>query len=182
MAQTVKNLLAMRETLVQSLGWEDPLEEGMGTHSSILVWRIPMDRGGWWATVHGVAKNQTWLDMTGWLSTAQHKWNWVCQIIEVCWFLVSTAKSWGQPVLLQGILKQKTSGRMIPGTTRICPNNPCSGHASHEHKAPNWLGQIVTEFKLTPLVVQQANESPRWGVEARKRLKCWSQLTEKMVD
>ena len=37
----VKNLPAMRETWVQSLGWEDPLEEGMGTHSSILVWRIP---------------------------------------------------------------------------------------------------------------------------------------------
>ena len=40
-AQTVKNLLAMRETWVQSLGWEDPLEEGMATHSSILAWRIP---------------------------------------------------------------------------------------------------------------------------------------------
>ena len=40
----VKNLPAMRET-VQSLGWEDPLEEGMATHSSILAWRIPMDRG-----------------------------------------------------------------------------------------------------------------------------------------
>ena len=39
--QTVKNLPAMQETWVQSLGWEDPLEEGMGTHSSILVWRIP---------------------------------------------------------------------------------------------------------------------------------------------
>ena len=40
-AQMVKNLPAMRETWVQSLGWEDPLEEGMGTHSSILAWRIP---------------------------------------------------------------------------------------------------------------------------------------------
>ena len=39
--------------------WEDPLEEGMATHSSILGWRIPMDRGAWWATVHGVAKNWT---------------------------------------------------------------------------------------------------------------------------
>ena len=41
MAQTVKNPPAMRETWVQSLGWEDPLEEGMATHSSILAWRIP---------------------------------------------------------------------------------------------------------------------------------------------
>ena len=45
--------------LVRSLGWEDPLEKGMATHSSILAWRIPMDRGAWWATVHGVAKNRT---------------------------------------------------------------------------------------------------------------------------
>ena len=40
-AQTVKNLPRMQETWVQSLGWEDPLEEGMATHSSILAWRIP---------------------------------------------------------------------------------------------------------------------------------------------
>ena len=44
---------------VQSLGWKDPLEEGMATHSSILAWRIPMDRGAWRATVHGVAKSRT---------------------------------------------------------------------------------------------------------------------------
>ena len=41
MAQTVKNLPAIQETQVQSLGWEDPLEKGMATHSSILHWRIP---------------------------------------------------------------------------------------------------------------------------------------------
>ena len=40
-AQTVKDLPAMWETWVRSLGWEDPLEEGMATHSSILAWRIP---------------------------------------------------------------------------------------------------------------------------------------------
>ena len=39
-AQTVKNLSAMWETCVLSLGWEDPLEEGMATHSGILAWRI----------------------------------------------------------------------------------------------------------------------------------------------
>ena len=58
-AQTGKNLPALRETWVQSLGWEDPLEEEMATHSSILAWRIPMDRGAWRATVHGVAKSWT---------------------------------------------------------------------------------------------------------------------------
>ena len=59
MAQTVKNPSAMQETRVQSLGWEDPLEEGMATHSNTLAWRIPMDRGAWQASVHGVAKSQT---------------------------------------------------------------------------------------------------------------------------
>ena len=43
-AQMVKNLPAMQEPWVQSLGWEDPLEESMASHSSILAWRIPMDR------------------------------------------------------------------------------------------------------------------------------------------
>ena len=51
----------MQETLVWFLGQEDPLEEGMATHSSILAWAIPMDRGAWRATIHGVIKSQTWL-------------------------------------------------------------------------------------------------------------------------
>ena len=45
--QTVKNLPAVREAWVQPLGWEDSLEEGMTTHSSVLAWKIPMDRGVW---------------------------------------------------------------------------------------------------------------------------------------
>ena len=49
----------MQETWIRSLGWEDPLEEGMATHSNTLAWRIPMDRGAWQASVHGVAKSQT---------------------------------------------------------------------------------------------------------------------------
>ena len=63
MAQTVKNPLAFQETWVQSLGWGDPLEEGMATHSSILAWRIHMDRGAWRATVHGVTKS--WTQLSG---------------------------------------------------------------------------------------------------------------------
>ena len=57
--QLVKNPPAMQETLVRFLGREDPLEEGMATHSSILAWRIPMDRGAWQAIVHRVAKSWT---------------------------------------------------------------------------------------------------------------------------
>ena len=58
-AQMVKNLPAIQETQVQSLCWEDPLEEDMATHSSILAWRIPMDRGAWRATVRGITKSWT---------------------------------------------------------------------------------------------------------------------------
>ena len=56
-AQVVKNLPAVWETWVQSLDQEDPLEKGMATHFSILDWRIPMDRGIWQATVHGITKS-----------------------------------------------------------------------------------------------------------------------------
>ena len=59
MVQLVKNPLVMRKTWARSLGWEDPLEEGMGTHSSVVAWRIPMDRGAWQATVHGIAELDT---------------------------------------------------------------------------------------------------------------------------
>ena len=57
-AETVKNSPVVWETWVRSLGWKDPLEEGMATHCNILFWRIPMDRGPWWATVHGVAESE----------------------------------------------------------------------------------------------------------------------------
>ena len=56
-----KNPPALWETWVRSLGWEDSMEEGMATHSSILAWRILMDRGAWQVTVYGVAKSQTQL-------------------------------------------------------------------------------------------------------------------------
>ena len=61
----VKNPLASAgdlETWVQSLSWEDPLEDGMATHSSSLAWRIPVDRGVWWTIVHRVAKSWTRLN------------------------------------------------------------------------------------------------------------------------
>ena len=60
MAQMVKNLPAMRETWFRSLSWEDPLE--VGRHGNPLQYSClenPMDRGAWWAVVHGVTKSQT---------------------------------------------------------------------------------------------------------------------------
>ena len=67
-AESVKNLPAMWETWVPSLGWEDPLEEGMVTHSSILAWIFLKTRGAWWAAVYRVAESNS----TEQLSTAQY--------------------------------------------------------------------------------------------------------------
>ena len=53
MAQLVKNLPAMQETWIRSLGWEDPLEKGKATHSSVLAWRTP------WSAAHGIAESDT---------------------------------------------------------------------------------------------------------------------------
>ena len=69
---TVKNPRSMQETWARTLGWEDPLEKGMAAHSCFLAWRIPMDRGTWWATTHGVAE----LDMTERLSRACQPFKW----------------------------------------------------------------------------------------------------------
>ena len=64
----VQNLPTMRETWVQSLGWEDLLGEDMATHSSILAWRVPMDRRAWWASVHRIAES----DISEQVSTSEH--------------------------------------------------------------------------------------------------------------
>ena len=56
-AQSVKNLPAVQESWVRSLGREDPLEKEMATHSSILAWEISWTVRTWWAAVHGVAKS-----------------------------------------------------------------------------------------------------------------------------
>ena len=63
MAQLVKNLLAMWETWVRSLGWKDPLEKGMITHSSILAWRIPWTEGprGLWSMGLQRVRHSSWL-------------------------------------------------------------------------------------------------------------------------
>ena len=72
--QLVKNSPAMWETKVQSLSWEDPLEDGMAAHSSILAWRIPRDRGAWWATYSPWSHKESYT--TERLSTAQMDRYW----------------------------------------------------------------------------------------------------------
>ena len=59
MVEALKNPPAVQETWVRSLGWEDPLEECMATHSNSLVWRIPMDKESQQATVHKVTELDT---------------------------------------------------------------------------------------------------------------------------
>ena len=86
-AQRVKKLPVMRETWGQSLGWEDPLEEGMAIHSSIPAWRIPMDRGAWWDAVHGVANSQTWLSThthTNWTLRNKKYFHCPCVFFLLC--------------------------------------------------------------------------------------------------
>ena len=88
LAQMVKNLPAMWETWVLSLGWENPLEEVMASYSNILAWRIPMDRGAWQTTVHGVTKSQSWL-------STKHKASQI-YYLTVLWVISLTQFSSGQ--------------------------------------------------------------------------------------
>ena len=88
-SSVVKYPPALQKRQVWSLGWEDPLDEGMATHSSILAWRIPMDRGAWWATDHWVTNTQTQLK---WLSTH------TCRVYEnACtWFFLEICTLYGK--------------------------------------------------------------------------------------
>ena len=93
MAQSVKRLPAMQETWVQSLGWEDPLEKEMATHSSILAWRIPWteEPGGLQSMVSQRVRHD-WVTntFTFFLSS------WVTYLIGGCIVCVSSLHSWNR--------------------------------------------------------------------------------------
>ena len=82
-AQTVENLSATRETRVQSLGWEDPLEKGMAAHSNILTWRIP-----WTEEPGGLQSMASQSDMTVWLTHDKtNRWGVASMDEQKMWFL-----------------------------------------------------------------------------------------------
>ena len=81
-AQIVKNPPAMWETWVWSLGWEDPLEEGMATQSSILAWRTAMDRAAWRGTVHGIMTDQPSTAQYSTFSLCVHMTLSLCELMD----------------------------------------------------------------------------------------------------
>ena len=97
----VKNPPAMWETF-RSLGWEDPLVEGIATHSSVLAWRVPMDRGAWRAAVHGVAK--------GWTQLSEHAQH-IRGHTGTAVFLVCPGSLWTFPTEVASLF-----GCLIPNT------------------------------------------------------------------
>ena len=107
----VKNSPVVQETQVQPLGREDPLEEGMATHSSILAWRIPMDRGAWRATVHGVTESDmteaTWHSMPL-MIVGKIPWGDAWKVVktrgpQVSLWLTSTCSALRMPHLSRGM-------------------------------------------------------------------------------
>ena len=141
----------MWETWVQSLGWEDPLEEDMAIHSSILAWRILMDRRPWWAIVHGVAKSQTWLK---WLSTAQQPEGLAVQSVgpkqnEYTGFLTEklfrTSRWWQQGI--------KLSARLFWISIFPCD---CLSHTPTELILGSEIKTWLTQQGLTRLVLGMA--------------------------
>ena len=99
----VKNLLAMQETWVWSLGQEDPLEKGMATHSSFLPGKS-YDRGAWWVNVHGVAKSRTRLShkhthILAAITSLFPLGQWVsnCAVFRITWRACLCSDCWALP-------------------------------------------------------------------------------------
>ena len=113
LAQLVKNPPAMQEMQLWSLGLEDPLEEGMATHTSILSWRIPIDRAAWWDTVHGVVRARSDLATKPALisvttttrehGSSLHTLTSISSSMESVWYLWNVCKNWTLVQLLAAV-------------------------------------------------------------------------------
>ena len=103
----------MPETQLWPLGLEAPPEEGMATHSSILSWRIPMDRAAWWDTVHGVVRARCDLatkpalisvtTTTGEHGSSLHTLTFISSTVESAWYLWNVWKYWTHIQLLAAV-------------------------------------------------------------------------------
>ena len=138
--QLVKNLPATQETQVWFLGREDPLEREMATHSSILAWRIPVDRGAWRATVHGVARvRHNWVTKPPppWLIRADlwQKPNRHCKAITLQLKINNFLKEQQKREI-----KQKSS-RFRPRSLSWCGTTRVFRGASHQPQEICWEGE-----------------------------------------
>ena len=129
-AQLVTNLPAVEETWVQSLAWEDPVEKGKATHSSILAWRIP-----WtvlYCIVHGVASSWTrlsdfqfhfhgcWERLKAGREGDNRGWDgWMTSPIPWTWVWTSYGRWWrtGKPGVLQSVWAKRIKTRVSNWTT-----------------------------------------------------------------
>ena len=80
----VKSPPTRQETRVRFLGWEDPLEEEIITHSDICAWRIPMDRGSWQVIVHGVTKSDRTERLTLYTILFSRERSTVLEVLPLC--------------------------------------------------------------------------------------------------
>ena len=140
-AQTVKNPPAIWESWIQSLGWQDPMEESMTTHSRILAWRIPIDRGAWWASYSPWDRKES--DTTKQLSTAQHKGHVRGNVLSyrVCdlnGHLESSQLQWypTRPQEPTGIVSKALTLR---NANPVALNKACSPLLNCKQKPPNML-------------------------------------------
>ena len=172
----VKNLPAMRETWVQSLGWEDPLEEGMAIHSSITAWRIPLDRGAWRTTIHGVTES----DATEWLSTSQAQSEWIAYIHRICLYKSplphprSTMIYWESVSSAQGS-RLDCDKKSVNFSFLVCPHSPSSTTevipAFTPQEFPPSSGHLVWRLCDAAVILGLAVEF--WSHPKSASTKCW---------
>ena len=133
--------LSIWESWIQSLGWQDPMEEGMTTHSRILAWRIPIDRGAWWASYSPWDRKES--GTTKQLSTAQHKGHVRGNVLSyrVCdlnGHLESSQLQWypTRPQEPTGIVSKALTLR---NANPVALNKACSPLLNCKQKPPNML-------------------------------------------